>query len=312
MDKLMTFKTYHKIKRLGDEENKDIFLDGEIVVQEKMDGANMRFMFKDKLIFGSRTQELQEDKEHKFAKNFTRCINFLRERLKDKNIPSGFIFYGECMVAHSMQYNWEIVPPFLGFDIYDINAEKYLDYQEVKSIYEYLDLPMVPLIGIYNSREIPKIDDSFVPISKYAILSGEEDVRKAEGIVLKNYSKQIFAKYVRDKFKEINAQVFGSKQIKYNSEDDTGELIFKYCTNQRIDKIIFKLLDEGNELSLKLMPELIKRVLEDIYQENSIEILKSNWIIDCKKIRQMVPKRCIAILNQVITNNTLNTNTSIV
>jgi hypothetical protein len=53
------FRAYHKIKRLGDEENKEIFSnpDEEIVIEEKMDGANFRFMFKKgKIIFGSRTQ----------------------------------------------------------------------------------------------------------------------------------------------------------------------------------------------------------------------------------------------------------------
>jgi hypothetical protein len=240
-----TFRTYTKIKRLGDEENKDIFSnpDDDIIIQEKVDGANFRFMIKDgNIIFGSRTQLLQENKEHKFQKNFNRGIQFVKDNLKgiDLSLFNNLIFYGECMVAHSMQYDWDKVPPFLGFDIYDLELDKWADFGPVCQVYEMLRLPMVPLVKICKASEIDKVDDNIVPISKYAIPSGTDDTRKAEGVVFKNYERQIFAKYVRDKFKEINAEVFGSKQVKYNGEDNTPDLVFKYCTNARIDKIIFK------------------------------------------------------------------------
>jgi len=319
-----SFRTYTKIKRLGDEENKDIFLnpEDEIVIQEKMDGANFRFMFKDgKIIFGSRTQMLSEDKEHKFQKNFNRCIEYIKTQIFDKvNLDlsyfEGMVFYGECMVAHSMQYDWDKVPPFLGFDINNESnqnfARRFLPYPINEEIFRILGLPFVPIVKICKAKDIGVIDDNAVPISKYAIPSGTDDTRKAEGIVMKKYKfgddrkdGQIFAKYVRDKFKEINAEVFGSKSVKYNGEDNTPDLVFKYCTNARIDKIIFKLLDEGKKLSTTLMPDLIRGVLNDIYEEASLEIVKSDWVIDFPKMRKLVPKRCIAVLNQVITNNAL-------
>ena len=75
MGERMTFKTYNKIKIVGDFDNKGIFdnPEDEIVIEEKIDGANFRFMIKgDDIIFGSRTQELTENKEHKYQKNFNR------------------------------------------------------------------------------------------------------------------------------------------------------------------------------------------------------------------------------------------------
>jgi hypothetical protein len=316
------FHTYTKIKRLGDEENKDIFLnpDEQIVIEEKIDGANFRFMIKDnKIVFGSRTQELNENKEHKFQKNFNRCIGWIQDKLKDKDLSKycGMVFYGECCVAHSMQYNWDNIPPFLGFDINNSNnknyPKRYIPYPLNKEIFNGLGLDFVPVIKLCKAREVTNIDDSFVPISSFAMPSGTDDTRKAEGIVFKKYSfkedskeqidNQIFAKYVRDKFKEINAEVFGSKRVKYNSETDVGELIFKYCTNARIDKCIFKLIDDGNKLDMTLMHKLPKMVLDDIFNEHMNEIFYSNYNVNFKELRQKVPKRCAVVLNQVITNN---------
>ena len=55
----MEFKQYNKIYTLGYKDNKDIFVDpnDEIVIEEKIDGANMRFYVGEdgKLIFGSHT-----------------------------------------------------------------------------------------------------------------------------------------------------------------------------------------------------------------------------------------------------------------
>lgn len=55
------FRTYPKIKPLGYDENKGI-LEGHIVVEEKIDGGNFRFMVMgDRIIFGSRTQSLGDE-----------------------------------------------------------------------------------------------------------------------------------------------------------------------------------------------------------------------------------------------------------
>lgn len=52
----MTFKKYPKIYQVGHKETQGIFEnpDDEIIIQEKVDGANFRFMFKNgKIIVGS-------------------------------------------------------------------------------------------------------------------------------------------------------------------------------------------------------------------------------------------------------------------
>ena len=127
---------------------------------------------------------------------------------------------------------------------------------------------------------------------------------QAEGIVLKNYRTQTFTKYVRDRFKEENRKTFGGS--KKWATDDSGKIVALYCVNARIDKIIFKLIDEGEDLDLKLMHILPKRVTQDIFEEHWQDVCYSNYSVDFKSIRKKVSTRCFNVLKQMITNNALS------
>ena len=308
----MEFKKYTKIKLLGDEENKDIFKDGEdeIVIQEKIDGANFRFYItkNGQIIFGSRTQQLtsNEGEDTNVEKNFRRCVEFIRNKWEGvRDIApnlSHLIFYGECITKHTMNYDWENIPSYLGFDIYDMRTGKYLDYKDVEMIFcKNLKIDIVPLIKICKAKDITKIEDKLIPISKYASQTLED--KQAEGIVYKNYSKQIMAKYVREKFKEKNKDVFGGGKKWAKTDDEYFCAV--YCTNARIDKCIFKLIDEGKKLDMTMMGDLLNFVYKDIWEENWNEISFSKKKIDLLNLKKLVSKRVLEVLKQAIVNNSL-------
>lgn len=285
------------------EDNHNYFVKGILV-----HNSNFRFMVKDfKIIFGSRTQQLTSDEgeDTNVEKNFRRCIQHIRNKFEEvKDISpdlSHLIFFGENMVRHTINYNWETIPPFLGFDIYDLKKNKYLDYKDVKQIYSNLHLEMVPLIKICKVKEIGEINDSIVPISEYASLSSQD--RLAEGVVIKNYGKQLFAKFVREKFKEKNKEVFGGSKKFANTDDEYFSAV--YCTNARIDKCIFKLIDDGKTLGMEIMGDLLNMVYKDIWEENWQEISMSKKKIDLLNLKKIVSKRCLEVLKQSIINNSL-------
>ena len=307
------FEKYHKIKLVGDRDNEGIFDDKEddIYIEEKIDGGNFRFMLRDgNVIFGSRNNQLTSNSgdENNVYKNFRRCLDFVKEKTKDiKSLGvDNLIFYGECCVSHSLGYNWDKIPPYLGFDVKAFDGEegsgRYISYEEKKNLFEQLDLPMVPLIKIVKAGTIKAYTDEDVPISVYAPEKYPE--QQAEGVVFKNYKKGLMAKFVREKFREKNREIFGGNK-KWETED-TGKIIAMYCKNPRIDKVIFNLLDEGKELDMALMMHLPKIVYADIWEENWIEISESKYKIDLHLMRKKVAKRCSAVLQQVIVNNALN------
>ncbi len=299
----MEFEKYHKIKMLGDDDNKEIFTNpkDEIIVEEKVDGGNFRFMFGDKgLIMGSRTRELDEDNPNCNA--FKRCMELIKDKCnRTKLVINGnFIYYGECMIQHTFCYDWEKMPPYLGFDIKDVSTGKYLSYAKKIKLFKELDLPIVPLIKKCKVKDLGKLTEKDIPLSKYPHPS-DKNYQTAEGIVLKNYNTQQFAKIVQEVFREKARETFGTN--KKWAENDNDRLVAVYCTNARIDKIIFKLIDDGKKLGMELMEDLPKRLLNDIYEEHWKEICFSNWSINFRDIRKKMSKRCVAVLKQMMANN---------
>lgn len=292
----LKFKKYPKIRQLGHKEN-DGILDGELCIEEKIDGANFRFMFKDdRIIFGSRTQSIG-DSEMEIGGNWKRCVGFVKETVKNskKQKLKGLMFYGENCIKHSYEYDWDKIPPFLGFDIYDLKKEQFIDASKKHLLFKKLGLPSIEsVIGVWGKDLSEK--DFKIPMSDYAD-------NLAEGIVIKNYKKQIFAKKVSDKFREINKKTFGTS--KKWAKDDTEYFVFKYCTNARIDKHIFKAVDDDNELDLKLMSIVPNAVYSDIWEESWEDIAYSKKMIDLNKFKKMVSGRCLAVLKQVMTNTAL-------
>lgn len=291
----MDFIKYPKIKILGDDENRGIF-ESHITIEEKIDCANFRTMVtKDKIIMGSRGRELNEAGE----KQFTRCMVHIRERLGynqhmiDNLLEKygTFILFGECITRHTIGYDFENMPPFIGFDVYTENG--FLDREEKVKVFENLGLDVVKLIyeGEYTGKKLLEI-----PQSVY--YNG-----KSEGIVIKNFTTQQFAKIVDSKFKEKNRETFGgSKKFAVNGNET---FIAIYCTNARIEKTIFKMVDDGASLSMVMMGNLFKAVYADIWEEEWQEISKSSLTLNLKKLKSMVALRCKSVLVQMITNNEL-------
>ena len=295
---------YPKIYSIGHEENQNIFSNSEdeIVIEEKMDGANTRLLIhKGELYFGSRNREI--DESSKDAKNFIRTVNFIKRVLdgKDLSFVEGHIIFLETMIKHTMSYDWDSIPVCLGFDIYTLKDNKFLNYKEKVRTFNKMGIPIVPLIKIVKAEKIKEINDKLVPDTKYPHPDAKDI--QAEGIVFKNDKQNMRAKYVRDAFKEKASEAFGGTP-KFGVGDD-AKFVLKYCTNARIDKTIFKMIDEGAILEMKLMQFLPFTIYQDIFLENMSDILRSRQTLNLGKVNKLITKRCLSVLKQMITNRAL-------
>ena len=79
--------------------------------------------------------------------------------------------------------------------------------------------------------------------------------------------------YVRQEFKEKNRGTFGGNKKYATTDDEYFSAV--YCTNARIDKCIFKLIDDGKKLGMEMMGDLLNMVYKDIWEENWNET--SRW-----------------------------------
>lgn len=298
-------KKYPKIKRIGDSETDGIFTKGkEVIITEKMDGANFRFKIEDgEIWYGSRNVVgLGENKDQ-----FSVAIDYIEENIDPEELErcvsfelghTNFTYFGECMTPHSLEYDWENVPGFIGFDIYDEKNDKFLDYDLVQDIYKTIDVHTVPIVETLDLKDGEELEDFKVPESRY-----RDGV--AEGVVFKNYDAQIFAKLRSEEFMEENKKAFGTSKKK--EDTFTDKFVASYCTNERIKKIIYKLRDEGHDIEMELMQHLPKRVWSDLWEENLNDIIWSNkeFELDMHEARSKVSSRCAKVLKRVITNRKL-------
>lgn len=302
------FIKYKDIERINHEDNKDMFLypTDIVYIEEKVDGCNMSFWWDNqcnKLIFASRNQTLEDNG----AGQFQNSVDFIKTRIEDGTILSkDLIYYIEGTKTHTITYDREKIPWAIGIDIRAKRCMKlgleddpglYLEYDAKVKEFERINVPCVQLV---KKARLCDIDantiESLVPDSVY--YNG-----KAEGIVIKNYSrlnvfgKQMFAKVVREEFKEINKATFGSLK---HSRTDTLKIVDTYCTDARILKRIHTLITEGNlPLERQLMKYLPVAVIEDIFKEELRSILKFD-IIELGTMKTLVAKHCLRILDEEI------------
>lgn len=184
----------------------DLIISKEIVVEEKIDGANLGISFDEngELRLQNRGSYLFSPYmgQWKKIKNWVMIHeNKMFDLLTDK-----YILFGEwCYAKHSIYYD-SLPDWFIGFDIYDVKNNKFLSVDKRNEILLKMELASVPQLGRgkYSQNELL----SFFGISKF----GKE---LCEGIYIRQEKDGYLgyrAKMVRKEFRQ-NIDVHWSKEI---------------------------------------------------------------------------------------------------
>jgi len=295
-------KKYCDIERLGHEENDSIFAypGDELIIEEKVDGGNGSFFVEDGLIhMCSRNRDLTTDRDEK---TFSKERKFLYNLLGIKELNPDYIYYGEWGMKHTISY--ESLPGFIGFDIrVKTNMTggdgDFLSYDAMKKEYDRLGIETVQLLDKVKVESfLKKKPEDYITKSKY--YNG-----LMEGIVIKNYERknvwgrQMFAKIVREEFKEQNHATFGN--IKKDNNNEAAQIVDVFITNARIKKTIDKLIIEGGQkLGMELMQVLPVKIIEDVLKEETPTILKEYKVIDTRTLKSLTAKKCVNVIHQII------------
>lgn len=289
------YKAYPKIHRLGKEET-DSILEYEVIVQEKVDGANVSiFQLDGKLRCGTRTRMLPEDEsfngfQEAVQANLNLAMYFSRN--------PDHILYGEWLVKHTITYPDEAYRKIYLFDIYDKASDTWLSQETVKQEAEFLGLeyPHIFTVGKLTEEEIQEF------VGKSAIApAGEGVVLKAENFVNK-YGDHVYAKVVHQKFKESNAIVFGGNN-KHSETYWEMYVVNKYCTVGRVQKIMQKLQAETEKrLDKEHTSQLAGTCYHDLITEEAWEIVKKVPALNFKKLQGLCMKKFIQIYHDILDN----------
>jgi hypothetical protein len=132
--------------KVMDEKEQEIVFSGSVILEEKVDGANVGISFNSlgELIFQNRGNYITPESHPQFnSLNEWAYIRYeqLRNELSDQ-----FILFGEwCYLKHSIYYT-KLPDWMLGFDIYERNTGKFLSVQRRNEIFHACKITPVPFV----------------------------------------------------------------------------------------------------------------------------------------------------------------------
>ena len=126
---------------------REIFLRHELVVEEKVDGANLGISFDREARVrcqnrGSYLQYPYKEQWNKLSEWLAPKIDILFEKLTDR-----YVLFGEwCYAQHSVLYN-QLPDWFLGFDIFDKAKLRFLSCSRRDAVLRDVGISVIPIIS---------------------------------------------------------------------------------------------------------------------------------------------------------------------
>jgi hypothetical protein len=250
-----------------------LFEEGHLWLFEKVDGANLRFQLQEAgfLRFGDRSRVYDPDD---VPDPYQHAVRHVRNRLDREALRAAVddvesvVFFGEAMHRHTIDYDWERTPSFLGFDVWAAD-EGFRPLASIADIFEGLGLQAVNTFD----REVRARD--FDPES-YTIPASAWYDGPAEGVVVRNKRGER-AKVLHPDFREVDETV---------PVDAPAEaLAAKFATRRRFEKLAGKLEDRGERVTVDRLYEL---ALEDIVREEHRQLYHGRESVDMQAFRSEV------------------------
>lgn len=260
-------------------------------ITEKLDGSNGSFrLHEGKVMTFSRNLPLSEEN------TLNGFWNWVQDNISPELLNPKYIYYGEWLTKHKIDYK-EHLNNFVLFSVYDTETFSYLPFEFVEEEANKLKIELVHLFykGAFQSLEHIK---QFVGRSTY------DNVEFGEGVIIfipsivfpRDKESQVFLKWIGEQFSEVK-KVNASKP-KLNTLD---KLVESFVTQQRMDKILNKLQDEGlleTNLDMSDMGNTLKTLdtqfTDDIIEEELDTIIKA--------IKKDIQKRVPVLVKNFIQN----------
>lgn len=253
-----TVKTFPPIPRIEDAPA-DLLESGHLWVLEKIDGAHLRFRLQESglIRFGDRGRVYEHTDALPDAYNH--AVRHVRERLDRDALhgalakPEDVVFFGEATHRHTIEYDWDRTPSFLGFEIWNGTAGRFLSPDRVEQIFDRLNLHRVNAF----QRELPARD--FQP-ERYEMPQSAWYEGPPEGVILRDKTGNRA---------ELRHPEFEKAEAPAPAAMSGSELARAYATERRFEKIISRLA--ANE-DPPTFDSLYERSIEDIHRETPDEL----------------------------------------
>jgi hypothetical protein len=313
----MTFIPYHHVEKLGHEEVSDI-LYGTCHIYSKLDGTNASVWSECNYIYaGSRKRQLEEGKDNAGFLSWVYHSEGLQDFLA--TYPQ-YRLYGEWLVPHTLKtYREEAWRRFWVFDVLDSRCGKLIPVEDLASLLTDHGIDYISALAIINNPTEEQLVGIMNNTNTFLI---EDGAGPGEGIVIKRYDnyvnrfdKQVWAKMVRNEFKEANKKTFGIKETdgrKVVESEIAEEFVTEALVKKELSKIVHELADDDvyrdvhdlkavitlyHEVMMTNRKQIIPRLLETVFycliKEEAWAFLKQHKFpaIDFKRLRTYTIQR---------------------
>ena len=249
-------KQYPSIPRAADAPDR-LFDEGHLWVLEKIDGATLRVQLQEAgfLRFGDRTRVY--DTPDAVPDHYRPAVRHVCEQLDRERLRAAVddveqvVLFGESTHRQAIAYDWDRIPPFLGFDVWD--GETFLTPGAVQRVFEQLGLRPVNAV----ERELPARD--FDP-DRYTLPDSAWYDGPAEGVVVRNK---------RGDRATLGHPRFQGADRSVATEATAEELAARYATSRRFERLTRRLDARDQPVTVD---RLHKRTIEDIAREHHREL----------------------------------------
>lgn len=224
----MSKEGYIKYPRIPYLDQNPGVLNKKVKVYEKLDGANCQFRVIDKEgkrqpMAGGRSKPIknlgEEFGKYSWKDNFLKWV-YSNPSIYTSKINPNHVFFGEWTHTHSISYPEKHKDEFFLIDIYDIEDEKFIDYEVAKDIVDELGLEKINKLDLLHAGNL---DYNML----YSLMEGSDyGIDNKEGIVLKNYEDEDFAKLVNKEISDIR------DNISYVESNRMDELATEYLAKE--------------------------------------------------------------------------------
>jgi ATP-dependent RNA circularization protein (DNA/RNA ligase family) len=139
--------------------NRDAFLKNRLIVEEKIDGANLGISFDEQgsLILQNRGSILSQP----YSGQWRKLERWLPPRLEIlfDHLYNRYVLFGEwCFAKHSVGYN-KLPDYYLGFDLFDKTSKQFLSFDLRNQMFEQMNISSVPFIkkGTFSLPQLKKL-----------------------------------------------------------------------------------------------------------------------------------------------------------
>ncbi len=241
------FRKYERIPHLAEDKS---ILDESVEVYEKIDGGNVQVRkIEGRVLCGSRANYLT--REEFFTQEwFKKFQKWALGNYGFYNLSENLIVYGEWTAKHTLDYKPEFTDRFFLLDVFDENKNKFVSYNNSKE--------NLKKLGIEDIIYLRTLFKGMTDIEKVEGMIYDSDYRddEREGLVIKDYKNQRFAKLWASSVKQKNEISPRDLWKTYFSLIEEGKKVNKAALTEEMQ---LDLTRSGREISLDKIKELIEQ-----------------------------------------------------